>query len=173
MSDYVQGAAADWGRECPELDTSPMDVAARIVRAGQFIQQRLDSVAEAHGVSHRGDVDALAALRRSGVPYELTPTQLARRLLLTSGGMTNRLDRLEAGGLIERRPDPSDRRGVLVRLTSAGVALAEAAFRDGLQAQAGVLEAIDESDGVVTARVLKKILVSMGDTEVGLSGSAL
>jgi DNA-binding MarR family transcriptional regulator len=170
VDDYVQGAVADWDREYPDLDTSPMDVAARIVRAGEFIQRRLNSVAAAHGVSHKGDVDVLTALRRSGHPYELTPTQLAQRLLLTSGGMTNRLDRLEAGELIERRPDPSDRRGVLVGLTSTGAALAEAAFRDGLEAQAAVLAAIDESDGAVTARTLKKLLVSMGDTEVGPSG---
>ena len=166
VKDQVREVVTDWNRERPDLDTAHMEVVTRILRAGHLLQKRLDVVAGGYGLSHKGDLDALAALRRSGKPYELTPTQLARLLQLTSGGMTNRLDRLEELGLVARRPDPSDRRGTLVGLTDAALQLVEEAFASSLQTQSAVLDEISKRDRAELGRILEQLLVSLGDTPV-------
>jgi len=163
MTDYVSGLIADWNRERPELDTSSMEVINRLLRASQILQNRLDSVATVHGLSHKGDLDVLTALRRSGPSYELSPTSLARGAQLTSGGMTSRLDRLEAQGLVSRRPDPTDRRGVLVGLTEDGRRTADAAFDDLLAVEDGMLLALSETQRQILATELEQLLFSLGD----------
>ncbi len=135
----------------------------RILRAAQLIQTRLDQVAATHGLSHKGDLDVLTALRRRGAEQEATPSELARLVQLTSGGMTNRLDRLEKRGLIERHPDPHDRRGVAVVLTAEGMALADRAFGAILDEQEDQLHDLSARDLTSLARQLEKLLVSLGD----------
>jgi DNA-binding MarR family transcriptional regulator len=166
VSDQVREVVIDWQRERPDLDTAPMEVVTRILRAGHLLQKRLDKVAAGYGLSHKGDLDALAALRRSGKPYELTPTQLAQWLQLTSGGMTNRLDRLEELALVARRPDPNDRRGTLVGLTNAGIQLVDDAFASSLRTQSAALDEISKRDKAELGRILEQLLVSLGDTPV-------
>jgi DNA-binding MarR family transcriptional regulator len=110
---------AQWRRERPDLDVASLGLLGRLFRAAQLADAELAEGIAAHGVQ-AGWFDLLAALRRAGAPYELNPTELMRTTMLSSGGMTKRLDRLEDAGLVRRRPDPSDRRGTLVGLTRVG-----------------------------------------------------
>jgi DNA-binding MarR family transcriptional regulator len=119
MPDHVDRIVQGWRRERPELDVAALALLARLFRTAQLADAALGQQLAAHGLQP-GWFDLLAALRRAGGPYELTPTQLMRTTMLSSGGMTKRLDRLTGAGLIERRPDPTDRRGTLVRLTRRG-----------------------------------------------------
>jgi DNA-binding MarR family transcriptional regulator len=119
MADQVDRIVQGWRRERPELDVAALALLARLFRTAQLADAALGQQLATHGLQP-GWFDLLAALRRAGAPYELTPTQLMRTTMLSSGGMTKRLDRLTDAGLIERRPDPTDRRGTLVRLTRRG-----------------------------------------------------
>lgn len=169
MADYVDEVLASWQSVRPDLDTGPLAVAMRLQRAAQAMQTRLDALADASGpISHKGDLDTLTALRRAGPGSDLTPSELAQAGQLTSGGMTNRLDRLEANQLIRRSPDPNDRRGVLVRLTPRGAAVADAGFEQALEAQRTLLEPLSNTDQQRLARALSRLLVAMGDAPIGL-----
>ena len=165
MSDYMTAAIKAWADERPDLDASPMAVTGRLLRAARIIEPRLDAVAETIGLSHKGDLDVLAALRRIGPPHERTPSWLAASVQLTTGGVTNRLDRLERAGLVERRPDPDDRRGVRVSLTDAGKTKADEAIELILAAQASILASISEETRTALANGLEAILVTLGDTD--------
>lgn len=149
-----------WRTSRPDLDFSPLEVSTRVLRAAHKIQTRLDGIAGAYGLSHRGDLETLTELDLVG---PLTPSQLAEDLLLTSGGMTVRLNRLQAAGLIERRPNPSDGRGVLVHLTPAGNDLARDALATLLQAQSEMVAAFKPSDQSRLAELLKLLLAELGD----------
>src|ERR1700751_5058411 len=112
MTDRIDHILAQWKRERPDLDAQPMGIVGRIQRAAASLRPLLDKTHQESGL--QGDsFDVLASLRRSGPPYQLTPTELYREMMLTSGAMTNRIDRLEEAGLVARRPDPDDRRGTL------------------------------------------------------------
>jgi DNA-binding MarR family transcriptional regulator len=117
--DHMDVIAEAWRRERPDVDVSALVLLGRLFRAVALADARLGE-----GLAGRdlqpGWFDLLAALRRAGAPYELNPTQLMRATMLSSGGMTKRLDRLVDAGFVERRPDPNDRRGTLVRLTERG-----------------------------------------------------
>ena len=113
-------AAEQWQRELPQLDTRAMQVVGQLGTVAQLMARDwLNPLFAEHGLQP-GEFDVLATLRRSGAPYALTPTALYEAAMLSSGGMTNRIDRLETAGLIERQKHPTDRRGVLVALTSEG-----------------------------------------------------
>ena len=118
-TDRVDEILAEWARERPELDTTAMGVVGRLMLVARLADDRLSAPLRDRGLE-RGWFDLLAALRRAGRPYELNPKALMEAVMLSSGGMTKRLDSMERAGLIERRPDPADRRGTLVRLTAAG-----------------------------------------------------
>ncbi len=105
-----------------------------------------------------GEFDVLATLRRSGAPYELTPTELFEATMMSSGGMTARLDRLERRDLVERRPNPNDRRGVLVRLTGRGVALIERALPEHLANEAWLTACLTDKESRTLSNLLKKLL---------------
>lgn len=121
MADRAGQAAEDWRRERPDMDGFPMEVLGRLMEAAQVIARDwLTPVFVEHGLQN-GEFDMLATLRRSGEPYALTPTALYEAAMMSSGGMTARIDRLEKAGLIERRKHPTDRRGVLVVLTPKGL----------------------------------------------------
>jgi DNA-binding MarR family transcriptional regulator len=121
MPDHVDRIVEGWRRERPDLDVTALALLARLFRSVHLADAALDQPLAAHGLQP-GWFDVLAALRRAGEPYALTPTQLLRTMMLSSGGMTKRLDRLAEAGLIERRPNPNDRRGTLVKLTDRGKA---------------------------------------------------
>src|SRR4051794_41701275 len=112
----------EWARERPDLDASPIGVVGRVSRLARELEARLEPVYRDHGLEP-GWHDVLATLRRAGPPYRLRAREFTGALMLTSSGTTKRLDRLERAGLIERSPDPDDRRGTLITLTPAGVGL--------------------------------------------------
>lgn len=136
-ADEVDRLVAAWGRERPDLDVSPMQVLSRVTRLARHLDlARREAFAE-HDLE-TWEFDVLTALRRAGAPYELSPGRLLRATMVTSGTMTNRVDRLTNRGLVERLPDPTDRRGVLVRLTESGRRKVDAAL-EGLLAEERLL----------------------------------
>jgi DNA-binding MarR family transcriptional regulator len=162
MQDRIDRILAQWNRERPDLDTKAMGLVGRIQRAAAALRPRLD---DTHGLSGLGgeSFDVLASLRRSGRPYQLSPTQLYREMMLTSGAMTNRIDRLEEAGLVSRRPDPHDRRGTLVRLTAKGKALIDAATSEHVANEERLLAGLSAREQVQLGELLRKLLLSLGD----------
>ena len=127
-----------WAAVRPDIDTAPMGVVGRINRLALLFGDPIGKLMAEHGLE-RGEFDVLATLRRAGAPHELSPTRLYRSLMLSSGGLTNRLKRLAAKAMIERRPDPNDGRGDLVRLTAAGQEVVDAAFGADMALEADLI----------------------------------
>ena len=140
-SDHIDRIVAQWRRERPDVDVTALGILGRLFRIASLAETELAHGLAPHGLQP-GWFDLLAALRRAGVPYELNPTDLMAATMLTSGGVTKRLDRLAEAGLIERRPDPSDRRGTLVGLTPAGRKTIDAAKVAGADAVKAGWEAV-------------------------------
>src|ERR1700760_4543339 len=136
--DGVDRIIEQWRTERPELDTGAMAIFGRIFRLARNGGEATEHAYAAYGIG-RAEFDVLATLRRSGEPYRLSPGALAASMMLSSGGTTARLDRLEKAGLVERSPSPTDRRGVLVRLTPRGVAIVDQAVGAGLAEQQRLL----------------------------------
>ena len=158
MRDEVDELVEAWARERPDLDLAPVEVFSRIGRLARHLDlARRDAFTAAQVESWEFDV--LAALRRAGTPYELSPGRLLRETLVTSGTMTNRVDRLTARGLVERHPDPSDRRGVLVRLTPEGKDAVDGAFGALLEAERALLGQLPAADRKSLADLLRRLLV--------------
>ncbi|UAL30794.1 MarR family transcriptional regulator [Nocardioides rotundus] len=157
MQDDVDELVEAWARERPDLDLAPVEVFSRITR----LARHLDLARRRAFTEHRMETwefDVLAALRRAGTPYELSPGRLLRETLVTSGTMTNRVDRLAGRGLVERLPDPDDRRGVLVRLTPEGKEAVDGAFEALLAAEAELLADLSPRDRDRLARLLRPLL---------------
>lgn len=158
MRDEVDDLVNAWARERADLDLAPVAVFSRISRLSRHLDlARRDAFAAHHIESWEFDV--LAALRRAGAPYELSPGRLLRETLVTSGTMTNRVDRLESRGFVGRQPDPADRRGVLVRLLPAGKAAVDGAFGALLDAEQSLLADLSPSDREALAGLLRRLLV--------------
>jgi DNA-binding MarR family transcriptional regulator len=158
--DHVDRIVEAWRRERPDVDVTALGQFARIFRTAYLADAAL---AESLG-QHRlqpGWFDLLAALRRAGSPYELNPTQLMRTTMLSSGGMTKRLDRLVEAGLVERRPDPDDRRGTLVRLTAQGRTAIDAALEEHAANEERLLSALEPAEREVLDGLLRKLLASL------------
>jgi DNA-binding MarR family transcriptional regulator len=124
--DHVDAILDQWKQERPDLDTAPMGIIGRISRIERLVDEQMKEACSEFNLERWG-FDVLASLRRAGKPYQLTPTQLFNSCMLTSGAMTNRIDRLEEAGLVERLHDPADRRGVLVSLTKNGLKIIDRA----------------------------------------------
>jgi len=162
MRDEVDELVESWTRERPDLDLAPVEVFSRISRLARHLDlARRDAFTAAAVESWEFDV--LAALRRAGEPYELSPGRLLRETLVTSGTMTNRVDRLMARGFVERLPDPRDRRGVLVRLTPEGRACVDHAFAALLDAERTFLADLPERDRTRLAALLRTLLAPFAD----------
>jgi DNA-binding MarR family transcriptional regulator len=162
VRDEVDELLQAWGREREDLDLAPVAVFSRINRLSRRLDlARRDAFAAYH--MEQWEFDVLAALRRAGDPYELSPGRLLRDTLVTSGTMTNRIDRLSARGFVERYPDPDDRRGVIVRLTAEGKAAVDGAFTALLEAERGLLDALPERDRRKLASLLRTLLAPFGD----------
>jgi DNA-binding MarR family transcriptional regulator len=158
--DGVDRILQQWARERPDLDTQAMGVFGRIYRIAKAAG---DAVAESYsrfGIT-RADFDVLATLRRSGEPFTLTPTALSSALMLTSGGMTGRLDRLEKAGLLERSADPTDRRGTLVTLSPKGRELIDDAVVAGLRRQQELLSSLPEAKRRQLDALLHQVLAAV------------
>lgn len=159
-SDAVDRIAAQWHRERPDLDTEPMAVFGRIYRLSRAMGDRVERVYARFGIG-RGEFDVLAALRRSGEPFSLSPTTLAESLMLTTGGMTGRLDKLQKAGLLARCPDPNDRRALKACLTEQGRELVDEAVAAGLEEQRQVLGRLPAEDRSALADQLRALLAAM------------
>ena len=158
--DGVDAILEQWGRERPDLDTTAMAVFGRIYRLAKLSGDAVEQAYAAHGIG-RPEFDVLATLRRSGAPYQLSPGALAASMMLSSGGTTARLDRLEKAGLVERSPDPQDRRGVLVRLTGEGRRLIDRAVAAGLARQQELLAHLPAAKQRQLAGLLRDVLVEL------------
>ena len=140
----------------PDLDVTAYQVTARIARLGTHLARRQEEVFGRFGLN-RGEVGVLSALRIAGPPYRLTPTRLGRGLMLSSAGVTSRIDRLERRGLIVRLPDPDDRRGVLIELTDRGAEQVDAAVRANTESEAQLLAGFSDRDIETLERLLRKL----------------
>jgi DNA-binding MarR family transcriptional regulator len=156
--DPVDTVIRQWARERPDLELGPMATFGRLGRFQAIATRSIEQVFQAHGLGGIGDFDVLAALRRAGTPFTLTPTVLAQTLMLSPAGMTSRLDRLESQGLIERRPDPSDRRSTLAVLTDAGRSLVDAAVSEHVVNEARLLSALSPGEQRTLDDLLRKLL---------------
>ena len=157
--DHVTAVRAEWAHEWPELDTSSIDVVARVGRLARFLDEGMDSLFMTRGIRREG-WDVLASLRRAGPPYQASPTELYRRLMRTSGAMTNRLRRLESAGLITRVPDPSDARGLLVELTEDGHRLVNELAPLHLANQRALLATLTSAEQHDLAALLAKLMAA-------------
>jgi DNA-binding MarR family transcriptional regulator len=160
--DEVDRIVAAWRRERPDLDVAPLEVLSRVTRLARHLDRARGAAFAAHGLEV-WEFDVLAALRRAGEPYELSPGQLTAETLVTSGTMTNRIDRLEHRSLVARRPDPSDGRGVLVRLTDDGRALVDTALKDLLARERGLLAELDDASLTSLAAQLRRLVAPFDD----------
>jgi len=158
--DEVDALLDAWRRERPDLDVAPMEVLSRISRLAHHLDRGRAAAFSAHGLEP-WEFDVLAALRRSGAPYQLSPGQLLRETLVTSGTMTNRVDRLVARDLVNRDDHPGDRRGVLVRLTDRGRETVDAALADLLVAERSMLESLTQSDRDQLVEALRQLLAGV------------
>ncbi|MFF5492278.1 MarR family winged helix-turn-helix transcriptional regulator [Streptomyces aquilus] len=159
--DPVDAIVDQWAAVRPDLDTKAMEVFGRIFRLSRAMGDRMERAYAPHGLA-RGEFDVLATLRRSGEPYTLSPRQLSGTLMLTTGGMTGRLDKLERAGLIRRSPDPHDRRGLQVTLTEQGLTTVDEAVGAGLAAEAAALSTLNAEQADQLAGLLRELL---GGTE--------
>ncbi len=141
VRDEVDDLVAAWHAERPDLDVEPLQVLSRISRLSRHLDRARRAAFAAHGLA-AWEFDVLSALRRQGAPYQLSPGALLHATLVTSGTMTNRVDRLVTAGLVSRHPDPQDKRGVLVTLTEDGRAAVDAALADLLRNERKLLTAL-------------------------------
>jgi len=163
LSDEVDDIVARWRAERPDLDVTPLEVLSRVSRLARHLDRARRAAFAAHSLE-AWEFDVLSALRRDGPPYQLSPGALVRATLVTSGTMTNRIDRLAARGLVRRHPDPQDKRGVLVQLTAAGERSVDAAMADLLDRERGLLAALPDGQQRDLAGLLRVLLAPFDAT---------
>ncbi len=159
-SDHVDRLRQQWANELPDLDTEPMTILGRAYRLTNLVRPSIEETFASFGLD-RGEFDVIATLRRSGAPYRLTPTELYTSLMISSGGLTHRLDRLQKAGLVVRERSAEDGRSVVVGLTKDGARLAETAFRADMASESFYLAGLSQKDRVDLASLLRKLLISL------------
>jgi DNA-binding MarR family transcriptional regulator len=164
LEDEVDRITRAWRRERPDLDVSPLEVLSRVTRLARHLDRDRAAAFAEHDLEP-WEFDVLAALRRSGPPYQLSPTQLITQTMVTSGTMTNRIDRLEERALVTRQPDPTDGRGVNVKITAKGRTVVDAALVDLLQREGQLLNQLDPARRRELASLLRR-LVAPFDADV-------
>ncbi|MCW2900439.1 MAG: putative transcriptional regulator, MarR family [Streptosporangiaceae bacterium] len=167
MEDEVDRLVVAWQEERPDLDVEPLQVLSRVSRLARHLDRARRAVFVAHELES-WEFDVLTALRRAGKPYQLSPGRLLRANLVTSGTMTNRIDRLAAAGLVERHPDPQDKRGVLVELTEAGRTRVDGTFADLLDRERELLGGLSAAEQRQLAGLLRTLLVPFDATTESL-----
>lgn len=155
-TDPVDRLVAQWRRERPDLDVAPMALLGRLFRVARIADRAVEAQLAEHDLQP-GWFDLLSALRRSGPPYRLTPGQLSSALMLSTGGMTKRLDRMAEAGLVERLPDPTDRRGALIALTARGRKAIDAAVTDHVANEARLLRGLTKAERRELDVLLRKL----------------
>jgi DNA-binding MarR family transcriptional regulator len=161
--DEVDGLVAAWHAERPDLDVTPLQVLSRVSRLARHLDLARRASFASYGLES-WEFDVLSALRRQGAPYQMTPGALLRATLVTSGTMTNRVDRLTAAGFVSREPDPRDRRGVLVTLSERGKTVVDDAFADLLEREHALLARVDPEQRKQLADLLRTMLVPFDET---------
>lgn len=160
-SDHVTRILQEWERERPDLDSSPIAVVGRLSRCTRHAEAQLEANFRRFGLQG-GRYDVLATLRRQGPPFQLNPTDLQRQVMLTSGAVTHRLDLLEKEGLVERLPDPGDRRGILVGLTTEGRTRVDGAIASHLATEAAWLAPLAPEDRETLGALLARLAEAHG-----------
>jgi DNA-binding MarR family transcriptional regulator len=163
MADHVDFILKQWRTQRPDLDVSPMGIVGRLTRLSRLAGDEIGRTFNAHGLD-RPSFDVLATLYRAGPPHRLTPLELMRASMVTSGAITQRLDRLEEGGLVKRTPSDSDGRGVHVTLTEKGLLLIKRTLPDHLETENRILAALTRKERSELADLLRKVLESLGDS---------
>ena len=156
-SDLTDRVLGGWGAARPDLEVGALQVTGRLSRIGPLLARRQESVFSRFGLN-RGEVGALSALRLAGPPHRLSPTRLGKGLMLSSAGVTSRIDRLERRGLVRRLADPEDRRGVIVELTDPGLEVVDAAVAAVSISDRQLLERLDEREIAELEAILRKLL---------------
>ena len=156
--DRAEKAAQQWRKERPDIEVAPMVLLGRLQEAALVIaRDKLNPLFAEHGLQP-GEFDVLATLRRSGAPYSLTPTALYNTAMISSGSMTNRIERLEKAGLVSRNAHPTDGRGSLVALTDAGLALIEDMIGAHVKNQKTILRTLSKTEQTQLSVLLQKLL---------------
>ncbi len=153
-ADEVDQITAAWRRELPEIDVAPLQVLSRITRLARRLDRERREAFTAHGIG-TWEFDVLSALRRAGAPYSMSAGQLGAATAVTSGTMTNRIDRLAERALVRREPDPADRRGVRVVLTDGGRRVVDDAFADLMARERVLLAHLGVDDAAALAGLLR------------------
>jgi DNA-binding MarR family transcriptional regulator len=156
MEDEVERLVAGWRHALPDLDVSPLEVLSRVTRLARHLDRQRTTVFARHELE-TWTFDVLSALRRAE-GEQLSPGQLLAQTLVTSGTMTNRIDRLEERGLVRRKPDPNDARSVRVQLTAAGRRRVDAALTDLVARENSILGSLDESERAALATLLRRVV---------------
>ncbi|MGK4583351.1 MarR family winged helix-turn-helix transcriptional regulator [Kitasatospora sp. HPMI-4] len=160
-ADAVDAITAQWAGVRPDLETTAMAAFGRISRISRAMSDRMEAAYAPFGIG-LGEFDVVATLRRSGAPYTLSPRELSSTLMLTSGGMTGRLDKLERAGLITRSPDPNDRRALRVTLTETGIGLVDQAVAAGLAVQQEALGSLSPTQAAALNDLLRHLMTTAG-----------
>lgn len=164
MADRVDAVIEQWHQEMPDLPTEAMALFGRLGQLAILAEGAINATFSAHGLQ-RGEFDVLATLRRSGAPFELSPSALAQTLMLSRAGMTGRLDRLESGGLVRRIADADDRRSIRVALTPDGIELIDRVVVEHVDNEENVLRALTRRDRDDLDRVLRKLLAALANQD--------
>lgn len=161
--DAVDRIEENWAEERPDLDMSPMAFIGRVSRLSRLIDRRLNENFGRFGLED-WMFDVLATLRRIGYPYELTAGELVRQSMVTTGAITNRIDRLEEKGLVRRVRDETDRRKVIVQLTQEGLDMVEDVVESHLETERAILAPLSDAKQQQVRSALKALLLELGDT---------
>jgi len=163
--DFTDHLIDSWTAVRPDLQVDGLQVTARLARLGRHLALRQEEVFERFGLN-RGEVGVLSALRTAGPPHRLSPTRLGKGLMLSSAGITSRLDRLERRGLLSRLPDPDDRRGVIVELSDEGLELVDAAVGANTASEQQLLKRLEPQELEALEALLRKILAGLELPEI-------
>ncbi len=155
--DAIDRVVEQWFKEKPDLDTQPMAIMGRLMRIAKYMETRVAELHKQYDLK-MGEFDVLATLRRAGAPYRLTPSALINSMMLTSGAMTNRLDKLEKKGLISREHSKEDRRSVTVELTSDGLQLIDNLILEHVEVQRDFIRGLSDEEKVQVNKALKTLL---------------
>lgn len=155
--DIIDSLISEWKEERPELDASAMEVVGRILNLSKILEKRASKSLSVYNI-HYTDLDVLATIRRSGIPYKLTPSQLMKSVLITSGAMTALLNRLTKLKLIYRSPDPKDGRIKLAGLTPKGIELIDKAIETRFIEASNSIKALNKTENKTLSILLKKLL---------------
>lgn len=160
--DFVDHATEQWKVIRPDADPAPLEVVLRMTRASSLVNNRLDQAVRRAGLRVKGDYQAIAALRRN-MPNPLSATDLAGEIMVSTSGLTGRLDRLEASDLIRRVQDPADRRAILVELTEQGVNLVDSLYDTSVAIQDEIVGTLTKVESDTLSATLRKLLLALGD----------